>query len=72
MTKERQMELFISLSKDCMRREGASEDDLAAMMAGQASSSHGAKCIQACLGERTALVSKALVGFIQNVLCNPK
>lgn len=58
MTTDRRMELFISLSKDCKKREGATDDDLAAMMAGQASTSHGAKCIQACMGERTALVSK--------------
>lgn len=56
MTKERQVELFISLSKDCQKREGATADDLAAMMA-RSSTSHGAKCIQACMGERTALVS---------------
>lgn len=70
MTKERQMELFISLSNDCKRREGATDDDLAAMMAGQASVSHGAKCIQACMGERTALVSEiALLNKISQRIC---
>lgn len=59
MTKQRQIELFLSLSKDCQKREGATDDDLAAMMA-HSITSRGAKCIQACLAERVALVSKIL------------
>lgn len=59
MTKERQLELFVNLSKDCQRKEGATDEDLAAMMS-RTISSRGSKCIQACLGERVALVSKVV------------
>lgn len=57
MTKQRQEQLFLSLSKDCQKKEGATDDDLAAMRS-RTATTHGAKCIQACMGERTALVSK--------------
>lgn len=57
MTKERQAEIFLSLAKDCQIKEGATDDDLAAMLAYK-TATRGSKCIQACLGERVGLVSE--------------
>lgn len=51
------MDLFLSLSKDCQKKEGATDDDLSAMLS-HGSMSRGAKCIQACLAERVAVVSQ--------------
>lgn len=62
MTAEMRHDVLQKMAKNCQRSEGAKRSELADFLAGDMSS-RGAKCIMACLGETSGLVSDCIITF---------
>lgn len=56
MTAEKRFGIYKSAAEECMTTEGATAEDLEQIIARNPSTSHGQKCIRACLGEKFGLV----------------
>lgn len=57
MTEEEMMKMFMVRADECKGKEGASDDDIAPMLAKKPPTTHEGKCVLACIGEKDGIVS---------------
>lgn len=51
------MKMFQEMAAQCGRKEGASDDDVNGILAFKPTNTRGSKCVEACLGEASGVVS---------------